>query len=109
MRTEQVSSGKEGSTGRLLAVDTAASDSHSIKNGHLRRLLYATLLRLFGFGRMTYRKSIMAGLVAVFSVLLFGDRAPDGGVSDTAVDKARSIPLIARNAMSGAPRNGPKN
>ena len=58
---------------------------------------------------MIYRKSIMAGLVAVFSVLLFGDRAPDGGVSDTAVDKARSIPLIARNAMSGAPRNGPRN
>jgi hypothetical protein len=52
---------------------------------------------------MIYRKSIMAGLVAVFSVLLFVDRAPDGGVSDTAVDEARSIPLIARNAMSGAP------
>jgi hypothetical protein len=45
----------------------------------------------------------------VFSVLLFVDRAPDGGVSDTAVDEARSIPLIARNAKSGAPRNGPKN
>jgi len=72
-------------------------------------LVDATVLRLFGFGRMTYRKRIMAGIVAVFSVLLFGDRAPDGGVSDTAVDKARSIPLIGRNAMSGAPRNGPKN
>jgi hypothetical protein len=58
---------------------------------------------------MIYRKSIMAGLVAVFSALLFVDRAPDGGVSDTAVDGARSIPLIARHAMSGAPRNGPKN
>jgi hypothetical protein len=39
--------------------------------------------------RMIYRKSTMPGLVAVFSVLLFVDRAPDGGVSDTAVDEAQ--------------------
>jgi hypothetical protein len=41
-------------------------------------------------------KSVMAELVAVFSVLLFADRAPEGSVSDTAVDESRRIPLIAR-------------
>ena len=45
----------------------------------------------------------------MFSVLLFVDRAPDGGVSDPVVDEARSIPVIERNAMSGIPRNGPRN
>jgi hypothetical protein len=59
--------------------------------------------------RMIYRKRIMRGLVAVFSVLLFVDRAPDGGVSETAVDEARGIALIARNANSGAPRKVPRN